>query len=183
MTCAPETIDADPVVTAKPKRPRGTPRMTCAPETIDDDPVAAKQARRARTETVANDKPAAGPVIFEQSSDSTANQSPRRTPRSSDGTEAEPPPAAVPLLLSAGMKISSSGVTPEAALMRAFCSNGHKPVRRNSRSGYMIVKCNIEPCAASCNVSSNINDRDGWYITTCTAAVNVSCVGMGGIVV
>ena len=77
MTCAAKTIDADPVVTAKPKGLRGTPRMTCAPETIDADPVAANQARRARTETVANDKPAAGPVIFEQSSDSTANQSSR----------------------------------------------------------------------------------------------------------
>ena len=56
-----------------------------------------------------------------------------------------------------------------------FRAMGHRPIARNSRPGYLIVKCKAEDrgCGAGCGVSCN--QRDAWYLTffrggSCVAA-------------
>jgi hypothetical protein len=74
------------------------------------------------------------------------------------------------------MKIDPVGETPKEELFAVFKKYGHIPWQRNSRHGYIIVQCKaVGCCTASCSCSAN--QRDGWYVLTCTEEVLRKCGG------
>ena len=101
---------------------------------------------------------------------------------SAAGALISPSLAPAALFLSVGLKIEPAGVTPKDEVMHEFRLNGHVPILRNSRRGYIIVICKHENkgCNASCGVSAN--QRDGWYVTTCDEAVGKKCKLAGMVV-
>ena len=76
--------------------------------------------------------------------------------------------------LHVGMRLHPQGRTPKAEVFKVFCAHGHTPHNRNSRDGYLIVRCKLKACcSAKVNVSSN--QGDGWTVTAVTDAVLTSC--------
>ncbi len=55
---------------------------------------------------------------------------------------------------------------------RLFRMRGHTPIQRNSREGYLYIKC--ESCHARCAVSRNVGR--GWKVTVCSSELNAQCV-------
>lgn len=78
--------------------------------------------------------------------------------------------------LHVGMRLQPQGQTPKAEVFKVFCAYGHIPLNRNSRAGYLIVRCKFKACcSAKVNVSSN--QGDGWTVTGVTDAVLTKCRG------
>ncbi len=74
----------------------------------------------------------------------------------------------------AGLEIKASSTEAcKREVFRLFTLRGHKPVQRNSRNGYMYIKCDL--CRASCGVSNNVAKR--WQVTVCHPECNVPCGG------
>jgi hypothetical protein len=81
------------------------------------------------------------------------------------------------IVLCQGKKLDTNDAahaTIKAQMFHAFRLQGHDPIQRNCRVGYIDVWC--KTCNAKCAASSNQpKQRDGWYVTKINDAVNRQC--------
>ena len=114
--------------------------------------TSARQRGTARIECQSSSK-------FSDDDDAPMTKS-KRKPSSS-----KPSAAPATQLWVVGMQISTDAAAPKHVMFQMLRLNGHTPIQRNSRDGYIWVKCKF--CDASCGASCN--QRDAWYLTTLTA--------------
>jgi len=81
-------------------------------------------------------------------------------------TPAVPPP----FLAGLGINANSQDAC-KREVHRLFRMRGHTPIQRNSREGYIYIKC--ECCRARCGVSRNV--ARGWQVTVCSSEANAEC--------
>jgi hypothetical protein len=76
------------------------------------------------------------------------------------------------IAMAVGLEIKGSSQDAcKREVFRLFTLRGHKPVQRNSRMGYLYIRC--DRCRVSCAVSNNV--AKGWQVTVCSPECNGPC--------